>query len=64
LNRALKRLRASRGLTQQQFAVAAGLSVAAVAQLKGGRTTDPRASALRALARALGVRVDELCNAD
>jgi transcriptional regulator with XRE-family HTH domain len=62
VNRGLKRLRTSRGFTQQQLAVAAGLSVAAVAQIERGRNHHPRVDTMLALAKALGVTVDELCN--
>jgi transcriptional regulator with XRE-family HTH domain len=56
----LKQLRAVAGLTQQQLAVAAGLSVSAVSQIEQGTNEDPRASTLRALAKALGCKVDDL----
>ena len=56
----LKQLRAAAGLTQQALATKAGLSMATVIHMEGGRTPDPRASTLKALARALGVTVDEL----
>jgi transcriptional regulator with XRE-family HTH domain len=56
----LKRLRAAAGLTQQQLAVAAGLSVSVVAHIERGHIPDPRASTLRALARSLGCTLDDL----
>lgn len=56
----LRRLREAAEMTQQQLAVAAGLSVSAVSQIEQGTNTDPRMSTLKALARALGVTVDEL----
>jgi transcriptional regulator with XRE-family HTH domain len=60
----LKRLRKAAGLTQQALAVKAGLSMASVIHLEGGRTPDPRMSTLLALAKALGVTVDELTGED
>jgi transcriptional regulator with XRE-family HTH domain len=56
----VKRLRVAAGLTQQQVAVAAGLSVSIVAQIEQGTNADPRASTLEALARVLKATVDEL----
>ena len=56
----LRELRADAGLSQQALAVAAGLSVSIVAQLERGATANPRISTLLALAKALGVAVDEL----
>jgi transcriptional regulator with XRE-family HTH domain len=58
-----KRLRALRdraGLTQQQLATAARVSVSVVTQIEQGRTPDPRLSTLRVLAAALGVTVSDL----
>jgi transcriptional regulator with XRE-family HTH domain len=56
----LRELRTAAGLTQQQLAVKAGLSMSAVAHLEGGRIPDPRVSTLLALAKALGVTLDQL----
>jgi transcriptional regulator with XRE-family HTH domain len=51
----LRKLRDAAGLTQQQLAVAAGLTISAVAQMEAGKIKDPRISTLKALAKALGV---------
>jgi transcriptional regulator with XRE-family HTH domain len=56
----LKRLRAAAGMTQQELAVAAGLSVSIVAQLERGVIRDPRMETLRALASALRTTLDAL----
>ena len=56
----LKRLRDAAGLTQQELANRAGLSISAVVQIEGGRKNDPRLSTLHALALGLGVPVTEL----
>jgi transcriptional regulator with XRE-family HTH domain len=56
----VRELRKAAGLTQQSLAVKAGMSVAAVVQIESGKTPDPRLSTLRALAKAMGVRVEEL----
>ena len=56
----LKRLRAAAGMTQMAMAVAAGLSLSVVTQIEQGSNRDPRGSTLQALARVLGVTVDEL----
>jgi transcriptional regulator with XRE-family HTH domain len=55
----LKRLRAERGMTQEQLARKARVSLGYVARLEIGRH-DPKLSTLRRLARALGVPVTEL----
>ena len=56
----VKRLRAAAGLTQQELAVAAGLSVSIVSQIEQGSNADPRGSTLQALATVLNATVDEL----
>lgn len=55
----LQRLRGMRGLTQDAAAEAAGLSRAAYRNLEAGRS-EPRASTLLALAKALGVAPADL----
>jgi transcriptional regulator with XRE-family HTH domain len=52
--------RQAAGLTQQALAVKTGLSVSAVGRFEAGRFPDPRASTLKALAKALGVTLDAL----
>jgi transcriptional regulator with XRE-family HTH domain len=56
----LKRLRKAKGLTQQDLANAAGVSISVVVQIESGKITDPRASTLRGLAEQLGVTLDDL----
>jgi transcriptional regulator with XRE-family HTH domain len=56
----LRELRTAAGLTQQALAVKAGLSISVVVHLEGGRIPDPRVSTVKALAAALGARVDDL----
>jgi transcriptional regulator with XRE-family HTH domain len=56
----LRKLRAKAELTQQALAVKAGLSVSVVVHIEAGRIPDPRISTLRALAQALGCRIDDL----
>jgi XRE family transcriptional regulator, regulator of sulfur utilization len=55
----LKKLRDSRGLTQEALARKAGISRAYLARLEIGRH-DPHLSRLRKLAKALRVKVSEL----
>lgn len=55
----LKKLRQSRGLTQERLAKKAHMSRAYLARLEMGRH-DPPLSRLRKLAKALGVAVAEL----
>ncbi|MER6811694.1 BTAD domain-containing putative transcriptional regulator [Spirillospora sp. NPDC000708] len=54
----LRALRAEAGLTQQELASLAGLSLAAVRDLEQGRRTRPRRRSLAALAGALGLDSD------
>jgi transcriptional regulator with XRE-family HTH domain len=56
----LKHLREASGLSQQEVAVKADLSLSLVAKLEQGKKADPRASTLLALAEALGVRPGRL----
>jgi transcriptional regulator with XRE-family HTH domain len=56
----VRQLREAAGLSQQALAMAAGLSISVVTQLEQGTKGDPRISTVAALARALGVKVDDL----
>jgi transcriptional regulator with XRE-family HTH domain len=56
----LKRLRARSGLTQQELANRAGLSIALVVGLEQGKRNNPRLDTLRKLAAGLGCTVAEL----
>lgn len=56
----LQTLRAAAGLSQQEVAEKAELSLSLVAKMEQGRKADPRASTLIALAAALGVRPGQL----
>jgi len=60
LARRVKRLRERANMSQQSLAVAAGLSMSMVSLIEQGQRENPRASTLKALARALNVTVDEL----
>src|SRR5688500_16197227 len=53
-------LREQAGLSQQEVADRADLSLSLIAKMEQGRKADPRASTLLALAKALGVRAGEL----
>jgi Zn-dependent peptidase ImmA (M78 family)/transcriptional regulator with XRE-family HTH domain len=56
----VRRLRVARGLTQQQVADEAGLSRVAYRAIETGETRDPRVGSLLGIARALGVKLQEL----
>lgn len=56
---ALRALRISRGQTQQQLAVRAGITDTTMRGVELGRTTPNRAT-LAAIANAMGMTVDEL----
>lgn len=62
LARALRHLREQRGLTQEDVAHKAGLTVTAVARVERGRT-DPAWSTVRRIARALEVSLAEIAQA-
>ena len=56
----LKSLREASGLSQQEVAMQADLSLSLVAKMEQGKKADPRASTLLALAGALKVRPGSL----
>jgi transcriptional regulator with XRE-family HTH domain len=56
----LRAAREAAGMTQQGLATTACLAISVVTQLEQGLKVDPRLSTTLALARALGVTVDEL----
>lgn len=60
MDKRLLALREGKGMTQQSLATAAGLPWSVVAKIEQGVTKNPRLDTLRALARALGVTLDEL----
>jgi transcriptional regulator with XRE-family HTH domain len=60
LGNALKAARKRRAWSRETLAHHAGMSWAAIAQIEAGRRKDVRISSLRALAKALGITIDEL----
>ena len=56
----LRQLRTGADLSQQALAQAASLSWSVIASIEQGKSADPKLSTLRALAKALGVSLDEL----
>jgi transcriptional regulator with XRE-family HTH domain len=56
----LKALREAHGLTQQELAFQSGLSISIIAQIEQGGKVDPRISTVNALAKALGVGIQDL----
>jgi len=64
VGRNVRRLRESRGMSGNALAKAAGMAQSQVWDLEAGRTQNPTAPVLQALARALGVTVDELLRED
>ena len=60
LARRLRKLRNDKGLTRQELATSAGLSMGAVAAIEQGRAPDPRISTILALAEALDTKVEDL----
>jgi transcriptional regulator with XRE-family HTH domain len=60
LQLALRRLRESRGLTQQQLAERAGVRQALISDLEAGKAMRRSLDAIEKLAKALGVEPGEL----
>ena len=55
----VKRFRAMNGMSQSALADFSGISLAAIKKLEGGRN-EPRVDTLRAISKALGVKLPEL----
>jgi transcriptional regulator with XRE-family HTH domain len=60
LGQAIKRLRTQRGLTQAQLAERAGISQPYLSQLEAGTKGRPAVQIVQTLAKALGVKIDDL----
>lgn len=60
IGKQVRALREALGMRQEDLAVKAELTTSTVAMIEQGKTGDPRLSTLRALAKALGVSLDEL----
>ncbi len=60
IGRSLRAARERRGWSREALAYHAGVSWAAITQIESGRRIDVRLSSLVALARALGVGIDQL----
>ena len=56
----IRSLRTARGVSQEEVARRTGIGLKSYGDLERGRTKDPHYSTLRGVARALGVRVEEL----
>jgi transcriptional regulator with XRE-family HTH domain len=60
LARRVKVLREAAGMSQQQLAMSAGLSMSMIGLIEQGQRENPRGQTLLAIAKALGVTVDAL----
>jgi transcriptional regulator with XRE-family HTH domain len=56
----IRELARARGWTAEELARQAGIKYSALKNLWQGRTLDPKYSTLRAIARALGVSIEQL----
>jgi transcriptional regulator with XRE-family HTH domain len=56
----LRELRHAAGLSQEQLAYRAGVTIGVVHKLEQGRVNDPQWSTIRALARVLGADLNDL----
>lgn len=59
----LRRLRLKAGLSQEQLAYKAGVTVGVVTKLERGSVDDPQWSTIRKIARILGANLNELATA-
>ena len=62
LSERLRSLREAKGLSQQELATGADVSMSLVSKLEQGKKADPRVSTVLALASALGVAPGDLLN--
>jgi transcriptional regulator with XRE-family HTH domain len=62
LSERLRSLREAKGLSQQELATGADVSMSLVSKLEQGKKADPRVSTVLALASALGVTPGDLLN--
>ena len=60
LGQTIKRLRAKRGLTQAKLAESAGVSQPYLSQLEAGAKGRPAVQIVQKLAKALGVKIEDL----
>ena len=56
----IKKFRKQNQLTQEQFAVGAGLTRETVSAIENGYNTNPTLETLKSIARALCVSIDEM----
>ena len=62
LSERLRSLREAKGLSQQELATGADVSMSLVSKLEQGKKADPRVSTVLALAKTLGVPPGDLLN--
>ncbi len=60
LKEKLRTERRRAALTQEELAEKAGVGIATIARIEGGRMEEPRVSTLRKLAKALGIEPRDL----
>jgi transcriptional regulator with XRE-family HTH domain len=60
LGAAIRQAREEAGLSQAELAVHAGLAVGTVARLESEKSSDPSWSSVRAMARVLGLSMEQL----
>ena len=60
ISRNLKKLREAAGMSQQELAGKAGISLSVIAQIEQGVIANPRVNTVTGLAEALGVTCDTL----
>ena len=56
----IKALRAEKGMTQEDLAEASGVSRLTISKLETGKLTHARSKTMFAVAKALGVTIDDL----
>jgi transcriptional regulator with XRE-family HTH domain len=60
----VKELARAQGLTSEELAIRSGVKISTVQNMWQNRVKDPRYSTMAAIARTLGVSIDELVVAD
>jgi transcriptional regulator with XRE-family HTH domain len=64
LGNRLRQLRQAAGLTQQALAFKSGLSITNIIHIERGRIPNPRLFTMKAIALALGCKVDDFFHAE
>lgn len=56
----MRQIRESRGMTQSELAKETGIPQSVISDIESGKTKNPRIDTMEAIARVLGVKLEEL----